>query len=55
LNNPAVKALRDNLAVISTFSPTHPGTAITDNIIIPGLTKIGGKLLIPIVKEVKKL
>ena len=55
MNDPGVKALRDNLAVLSTFSPTNPTTAITDNIIIPGLTKVGTKLFSPLVKGVKKL
>lgn len=55
VDNPSVVKLRDNLAVLSTTVPTHPASVITDGIIIPGLTKIGGKLLIPIIKEAKKL
>lgn len=55
LNDPSVEALRDNLAFISTFSPTHYGTAFFEKAVIPGISYVGGKTLRPIFKEIKKL
>jgi hypothetical protein len=55
LNDPSVKALRDNLAFISTFSPTHYGTAFFEKALIPGITHVGGKTLKTIFKGIKKL
>lgn len=40
--------LRNNLAVLSTFSPTHPATALIEKAVIPGVVYIGGKMLKPI-------
>lgn len=45
--------LRNNLAVLSTSSPTHPGTAFIEKAVIPGVISVGSKGL-PYVKQILK-
>lgn len=45
INDPSVKALRNNLSILSTFSPTHPTTALIEQALIPGISFIGNKLM----------
>lgn len=38
------KNLQNNLAVLSTFSPTHPVTALTETVAIPAIGKLASKI-----------
>lgn len=45
------EGLRNNLSFISTFSPTHPATALVEKAIVPGVMFVGSKGL-PYIKQI---
>lgn len=51
VDDPGVVALRNNLAIVSTFSPTHPASAITEYMIFPTINKMWNN---PTAKTIRK-